>query len=96
MTGNDYMHGMKLRRERAELEYIAGTPNETGFIGGWPPCLESLTAAQRETVLKEMGFHVCRRWENEGDRWICVTGGIAVDLDTGFVVLEKGNVSWKR
>lgn len=89
MTSGKYMYGMKLARERAELEYIAKTPNETGFIGGWPPCLEGLTAAQRETLLKEMRLKVCRRWENEGDRWVCVTGKIAVDLDTGFVVLEK-------
>lgn len=92
MTGNDYMHGMKLARERAELEYIAETPNETGFIGGWAPCLEGLTAAQRETLLKEMGFRVGRRWVNEGDRYIRINGGIAVDLDTGFVVSEK----WER
>lgn len=89
MTGNDYMHGMKLARERAELEYIAETPNETGFIGGWAPCLEGLTAAQRETLLKEMGFHVCWRWTEGGDRWIRINGGIAVDLDSGFAIKEE-------
>ena len=86
MTGNDYMHGMKLARERAELEYIAGTPNETGFFGGWPPCLEGLTAEQRDTVLKDMKFHVEKHWTEEFDRWIRINGGIVVDLDTGFVI----------
>ena len=89
MTGTDYMHGMKLARDRAELEYIAETPNETGFIGGWPPCLEGLTAAQRETLLEEMGFHVCRRWTEEGEHWIRINGEITVDLDTGFVIKEE-------
>lgn len=79
-------------RERLAVTFTA----EQG--GGYPPCLEKLSAKARLVRLKSLGFRVLRRWETDNrarpndapelHQWAALSGGICVNLTDGWVAAE--------